>query len=124
MLLPLVDRVAEDVASGFPQHELFGHATDLLCDRLGSDDFYDVVIEKWNSALDRVSHFHAIAQHRQNIIGQHGLCPKVKSLVERVALGELAIDVEITEQGAKTFALAIAIKKVIRKQRPHFLGPR
>ena len=73
MFLSFVYRFSNHVANGLAENVLLGHAVDLLVHRLRTQDFHYSMVKERHAAFDRVCHFHAIAEHIQDVPGQQGL---------------------------------------------------
>ena len=105
MLLPAINGIGDDVAGRLAQDVLLRHAVNLLVRRLRANNFHDLVVEERHPPLDGVRHLHAVAEHRQDVAGQHGLRPQVKRLVHGLTSGKLAADVHLVEERAEPLAL-------------------
>src|SRR5882757_6394640 len=115
MLLPAIDGIRDDVADCFPENILFRHAMDFLIYRLRADDFDDMVVEKGDAAFDGMPHLHAVAEHGQDVVGQHGLRPEIERDVYGIATFELLAHVELAEQSMIAFAMPELANKLRRQ---------
>src|ERR1700693_2653818 len=77
VFVPAVDSVCNHISQRFPKNVLLSRAMNFLSDRLRTHYLHEAVVEKWHPSFDRMSHFHAVAQQRQEILGQSCFGPKV-----------------------------------------------
>src|SRR6516162_325280 len=62
------------------------------------------MIEKWNTALDRMCHLHAVAEEVQDVGRKKRFGPDEKRLVQRIAPVEHARNIEGIQEEARTVA--------------------
>src|SRR6266446_5571362 len=55
---PAINGLSDNISHRFSQHIFLSHTTDLLSHGLRADHFHQMMVEKWNSAFDRVGHLH------------------------------------------------------------------
>ncbi len=115
MLLPVVNRIGDKRASRFAKHVLLGHAANLHRDRHIAHQLDHLMIQEGDASFDRMRHFHPIAEHVQQVVGQHRLGPQVQRLVHRLAPFELTSDVEPIEK----YTERIALGKLRHELGPH-----
>ena len=77
-------------------------------------EFHKAVIEKGDASFDGMPHLHAIAEHGQDVVRQHGLRPEIERYIDRIAIFELLANVELAEQSMITFAVAKLSDKLRR----------
>src|SRR5215472_3581074 len=81
-----------------------------------------MMIEKGHPPFDRVRHLHTIAEHGQDVTGQQRFRPEVKRLMDRLAPGELAVNVHLVEECMEVLATTESVDEIIVQYRPHLLS--
>src|SRR5262249_26891539 len=61
MFLASIYGLSNDGFSGLAQQVLFGYPSNLHRDGNATDTFHHAMIEKWDTPLNRMSHFHTVA---------------------------------------------------------------
>src|SRR6266566_2982579 len=58
---PAINGLGDNISHRFSQHIFLSPSADLLSHGLRADHFHQMMVEKWNSAFDRMGHLHAVA---------------------------------------------------------------
>lgn len=78
-----------------------------------------MMVEKWDAPLDGMSHLHAVAEEREEVVGQPGFRPKVERLMQGMPSCELPMDINIIKETAVPFLPLEGFEEAVGQDRMH-----
>jgi len=117
LLLPVHHFLGQPFPAGFLVQVFSGESIQFQVRGQTFDEFYEAIVEKWNTNFQRVGHGRLVADHQQ-VVREIGARVNVKHLRERVE----TLDIRLERRQCVTCAILIGVELLLQK-RPCKVAP-